>query len=250
MSRIVLYISLILSAIGCCDVEDATIGDYRSIASLWSYARRGTVQITEDIYIEGYVVANDKYGELSKAIVVADDSAGVVVELDMADVELRFPLYSRVMVRCSGLWLGVVGPKLLLGAEPMGEYVVDRVPGSRVLNHIVALPISHDTPTIRHRSVAELEYRDMLSYVAVKGVRLVDSEIGKWWADIDSLSGRPTTTLRQFVQEGDTLRVVTDARCHYATEYIPTSPLIISGILDWYDGDIALRIIAHSIDPI
>ncbi len=247
MRQIVLYISLLLGAIGCRGSEEAVV-ESRSIASLWSYIGRETVLITEDISLRGYVVANDKYGELRRAIVVEDGSAGVMVELDMEDVELSIPLYSRVEVNCSGLWLAAVGPKLMLGAEPMGDFVVDRIPASKALNHISVLRESSDTPTIARRSIAELGYRDMLRYVSVAGLRLVDSEHGTLWTDVDSLTGRPITSVRHFVDANDTLRVVTDARCHYATDYIPTLELIISGVVDWYDGDIALRIIGRNID--
>lgn len=243
MRGIVLYISLILGLVGCSDGVD---DDYHSIASLWRYARRGTVQITEDIYLCGTVVANDKYGELNSAIVVADDSAGVVIEVDMDDIEQCYPLYSRVQIRCSGLWLGTIGPKLMLGAEPIGDFVVDRVPSSRASNYITLLPGNNDTPTIRRRRVAELEYRDVLNYVSVKSIRLVDSEQGACWTDTDPITGQPITTVRHFYQDGDTLRVVTDARCRYATETIPISDIFISGILDWYGGDIAMRIVGHT----
>ena len=100
MRQIVLYISLLLGTIGCRGSEEAVV-ESRSIASLWSYIGRETVLITEDISLRGYVVANDKYGELRRAIVVEDGSAGVMVELDMEDVELSIPLYSRVEVNCS-----------------------------------------------------------------------------------------------------------------------------------------------------
>lgn len=244
MRRIVLYISLLLGVVGCSGKEGVG-GEYHSIASLWSYARRGTVQITEDIYLCGYVVANDKYGELSRSIVVADDSAGVVIELDMEGIEYCYPLYSKVQIRCSGLWLGVIGPKLILGAEPIGDYIVDRVPSSKVANYITLLSENSDTPTVRRRKVAELEYRDMLNYVVVENLRLVDSEHGLGWTDSDPMTGQPITTIRHFCQGIDTLRVVTYAGCHYAAESIPTSSIFISGILDWYDGDIAMRIIGH-----
>lgn len=247
MRRIVLYISIVISLLGCSDRVESE-AEYCSIASLWRYARRGTSLITEDIYICGSVVANDKYGELNGAIVVADGSGGVELELDMDNIATIYPLHSKVEICCSGLWLGSVGPKLMLGAEPTGEYVVDRIAANRALNHISALDKESDTPTISHRRIAELGYRDVLSYVAVEGVALVDDERGRWWTDIDTLLGEPITTVRHFVQGNDTIRVVTDARCDYATEYIPASTLTLSGLLDWYDGDIALRIVDHSVE--
>ena len=87
----------------------------------------------------------------------------------------------------------------------------------------------------------------MLNYVAVEDLRLVDSEHGLSWTDSDTITGQPITTVRHFCQGSDTLRVVTYAGCRYATENIPTSPIFFSGILDWYDGDIAMRIVGHII---
>lgn len=246
MRRIALYINLLLVVAGCSN-EGGSV-DYSSIASLWSWMRGNTVTISDDIYISGYVVANDLFGELNRAIVIADDSGGVVVEVDMDDCAQIFPLYSRVSVRCSGLSLGSVGPKMLLGVEPKGEFVVDRMPATRVQNYICNIPENDNTPTLRHRNIAELEYRDVLSYVAIDGVALVAEEQGCYWTDIDEDRGRPITTIRHFHRNGDTLRVVTDANCTYAIEHIPTFNLHLSGILDWYEGDFALRIINHGID--
>lgn len=245
MRGIVLLISLLLCAVGCSREEGDA--EYCSIASLWSYTRGATVTIADDIYVSGYVVANDFFGELNRAIVILDDSGGVVVEVDMDDCAQLYPLFSRVSVRCSGLSLGTVGPKLLLGAQPMGEFVVDRIPAKKVQNYIANLPDNDNTPTLRRRSIAELEYRDVLSYVAIDGVALVADEQGSYWADIDADTQHPITTIRHFHRDGDTIRVITDGNCIYATEYIPTFNLRLSGILDWYDGDLALRIINHGI---
>ena len=247
MRQIVLCISLLITLLGCSHNEDI-VTDYNSIASLWSYARRGTMRITEDIYIRGTVVANDRYGELNRAIVVADDSGGVMVELDMDDIANHYPLHSMVQIRCSGLWLGTVGPKLILGAEPTGEFVVDRIPEDMALNTITELHNNDDTPTIRHRNIAELEYRDVLSSALFEGLRLVDVEHGMLWTDKDLLTDKPITTVRHFAQGDDTLRVVTDAGCIYATEPIPTTELSICGVIDWYDSDIALRIVGHNFE--
>lgn len=248
MRRIVLYVSLLLSLVGCSDSEIDSVS-YHSIASLWSYVRQGTVQITEDIYLCGTVVANDKRGELNRAIVVMDDSAGLLVEIDMEALYEVYPLYSRVVIRCAGLWLGAIGPKLILGAEPIGSYVVDRVDASVAQNYVIPISKGGDAPTPRRRRVSALGHRDMLNYVALEDIRLVDSEHGLRWADKDSTTNQFRTTVRHFCQDGDTLRVVIDADCNYATEYIPTANLLVSGILDWYGGDMALRIIAHSVEP-
>lgn len=240
MRRIVLYISFMVGIVACSDSGDIEHVS-SSVASLWSYVRQCTVPITEELYIEGYVVANDKYGEVYKTIVVDDNSAGVAIELDMEDIDRLFPMFSRVQISCEGLWLGCVGPKLILGAEPAADYVVDRLPAAKVQNHITVLPYSNDTPTYRRKTIAELEYRDMLCYVAIEGLNTISEEQGLLWCDIDPLTNMPITTVRHLSQGRDTLLVVTEAKCHYATEQMPTSKFNLSGILDFYGAEMVIR---------
>lgn len=246
MRRIVLYISIISLLLSCSDSEDIR-REYGSIASLWRYVDDGTQLITDDVRLCGTVVANDAYGEFNKAIVVVDESGGVMIELDMEDIHHYYPLHSVVEVCCSGLWLGRVGPKLILGAEPTEEYVVDRIPAQVAQNRVKVLYKNNDTPTIRLRKIAELEYRDVLSCIELEGLCLVDSELGVSWGDMDSLTNRYITTVRHFVQDSDTLRVVTAAECHYAADPIPQTELYVRGVVDWYDNDIALRVVGYRV---
>lgn len=232
--------------VGCVG-ESGVEYDCRSIASLWSCVKGSTTLITEDIYLSGYVVANDKFGELNKTIVVADDSGGVAIDIDMEDIDLHYPLYSKVVIRCAGLWLGRVGPKLILGAEPTANLVVDRISFSEVGNYLSSLPYNDNTPSLRQHKVAELGYRDMLRRISLSDLHIIDEERGSQWADLDTVTGRFRTSIRHFCQDGDTLRVVVDGNCRYANEDIPSTNLRLSGILDWYNGSLALRIINHSI---
>lgn len=247
MRRIALFVSLLIALVGCEGLSREFNHGEVSVAYLRGAVRGSTVLITDDIYLNGVVVANDKYGELSKAIVVMDDSGGVAIEIDMDDIEARIPLFSSVRVRCSGLWLGNVGAKMVLGAEPTGDYVVDRLPKERVADYIVRVTHDDKTPAPRRRTIAELEYSDVMSMVTIDNLMPITEECGLWWTDIDTLSGRSVTTVRHLTDGVDTLRVVTESNCQYAKEYIPVKPMRISGVVDWVNSDIAFRITNHSL---
>ena len=247
MRRIALLCSLIITIVGCSDnLPDDYISGYVSVSYLRSCLRQSTTLITDDIYLSGVIIANDKYGELTKTVVVSDDSGGVAIDLDIEDIEARYPLFSSVRVRCSGLWLGSVGAKLVLGAEPTGEYIVDRIAEDRVYNHLFVTTIN-GTPAPRRKSISELEYSDVMSMVIVDNLTPIAEEHGLRWTDIDLQSGRAVTAVRHLTDGQDTLRVVTTKDCQYAKESIPTLPMRLYGVLDWYGGDMALRVINHGI---
>lgn len=248
MRGIVLSISLILLAIGCDSDGDITNARSSSIVHLWSYVSNSTTVIPDDIYIDGYIVANDKFGELQNCVVVADSSGGVAISVDVDDIESILPLYSRVRVHCSGLWIANQNIKLLLGAMPTGDYLVDMIPERTVLNYIHPLPSGDTIPIANHRTISTLTNRDMLTMVYIDGLSLTTTEHGTLWADIDPESGRATTSLRHFTDGQDTLSVVVSSHCKYAKEPIPTTPVRLSGIVDSYAGDKALRIINHGVD--
>lgn len=248
MRGIVLSISLLLFAVACDRDSDKERSHHCSIAHLWSYVGYSTVIIPDDIYVEGYIIANDKYGELNKCVVVADSSGGVAINIDTDNVERMLPLYSRVRVNCSGLWIANNGTKLLLGAKPTGEYLVDRIPAKSVLYHIHPLPGDDSLPVVNQRTIATLHDRDMLTMVSIEGLSLVEEEHGAMWADIDPNTGRTIDTQRHFTDSCDTLVVVVAASCHYAKESIPNKPLRLSGIVDKYAGKTALRVINHSVN--
>lgn len=245
MRRIVLFIILNLLIVGCSDDSVVTKCDVCSVAYLWSYVEGRSVVIPDDISIEGLIVANDKFGELNNAIVVADDSGGVAVEIDMDNIDDVLPLYSRVRLTCSGLAIACNGAKLILGAEPKGEWVVDRIPESMALNYIHVLSDSNPYISIKHRRIDELSYSDILTLVSIDDIIPIEVERGLRWTNLES--GRSVTTVRHFTDGRDTLRVVIDAECQYASEPIPIMPTCLYGILDWYQGDIALRVVNRGI---
>lgn len=248
MRGIVLSISLLLLAVGCGRDNDYMQPSSCSVVSLWSYVRNSTVVIPDDIYIDGYIVANDRFGELDNCVVVADSSGGVAISADAECIEDILPLYSRVKLHCSGLWIANQDIKLLLGAKPTGEYLVDKVTQRALLNYIRPVPDNDSTPIVNHRTIATLKDRDMLTLITISGIHLVEEEHGLLWADIDEESGIARTSLRHFTDGCDTLSIVISSSCHYAREAIPTTSVRLSGILDNYAGDKVLRVINHGVD--
>ena len=239
MRGIVFVISLWLLVACSNDIEPTRGGDV-SIAYLWSMATAQSVDIKDDYTVRGYVVANDKYDEIASSFVVADATAGIVVEVDSRDVNSLIPLFSEVAIRCSGLSMSRYGRRIVLGIKGDGDYMVSRIPETEIYNRItVDSTTYHDVEPLRRRA-GEITENDMLRYVRVDNVRAIDC--GALWTDMDTLTGRRLTTVRHFTDGEDTLSVVTDGQCYYADHPLPTGHVTLAGIIDWHDGAIALRI--------
>lgn len=254
MPRTTLHISLILSILLCvsCDKERhfELTGDV-SVASLWSLCTERSRPIKEDVYISGYVVANDIYKELCNSIVIADSSGGIELKIECENINDIVPLFSHVRLRCSGLSIGREGNKVVIGATPTTNYVVDRITQQQLLNYLTIIDDSPTIPNGKDIHISDIDVNKVLCYVAIHNLKVVSDEATKTWCERDTTSyfdERYLTTIRHFVDGCDTLRVVTFKECVYASEQMPTQRCSLQGIIDWHDGDYALRISSHQID--
>lgn len=250
MRRIVPYISLAMLLVVGCSVESSQpISGHVTIAYLQSLAKDRSQPIESDIYVEGYVVAGDHmFRELEYAVVIDDGTAGVELKIDCHNIGEQIPLFSYVRLNCSGLSIGREGPRLVLGAVPTGEYVVDRISESEIFNYLSSPDLFRDAPEPRDLAIHELSSGLVLSYAQFNNLRVVDDDRGKEWCDVSLENpNERVTTLRYFTDGIDTLAVMTSANCLYGSDPIPDKALSLVGIVEWREGDYALRVSGHQI---
>ena len=254
MKKIVKYIvslSVILAA-SCSDVSHEAFNNAPrgtiSIAHLKTLCRDGSTTITDDISIEGYVVANDLFGEYQKAIILCDESGGIELSLDCNSTATRFPISARVVIHCTGLAIGKYGGRLILGAAPSGDYTVDRI-----AEKDFALYIHVDTSRPKEikpkqTKIDNISTNDIGNYIALNDVTF-GNEAGLKWCDVDSESGKYISTVRTlYDKSGSSLQVRTIADCHYRSEEIPSDYGSVWGIVEYFNDSYSLRIINHRIE--
>lgn len=90
------------------------------------------------------------------------------------------------------------------------------------------------------RSISEISLRDVDTYVRFDQVRFTTQGT---WCDIDPLSGKRLTTERTIVDStGATFRVRTLGSAQYAGEPLPKGKGSLCGIVDYFNGEFALRV--------
>lgn len=250
MRRIAYFsLGLLLLAGGC---DRASVSEFNeappeteiSIAGLKSLCdSRTSVTISRDATIRGKVVANDLYGEFYHEIIVEDNSGGITIAINDNDLDTTFPFGALVEVRCNGLQLHDYGGKIELGAKP-DSYGNRGIPSTEINRYIRVKEPQGELPRALKLSFDEVQSCHVDTRVYFDGVRF--PEAGNTWCDADPETGEPVTTEREIIDaNGNRFRVRTLGRCQYAGEALPRGEGILSGVIDYFNGEFSLRVTFH-----
>lgn len=252
-----MYISLwMLLAVGCertddlrySSTSDPEAAECISIASLKSLGRGESLTLNRNCHIEGWVVANDLYGEFEQSLVVEDESGGIEVQVEGHRLYRYYPIGLRLRIFCEGLALGEYGGKWILGAAPTGEYVTDRIAEQERERYLHPLNDPYTPPQAMPISLGELRSALIGRYVVIRGVRILEAGGGALWCEYDPLSGEYLTTTRHLTDtEGRTIDLYCPAGCTYASEPLPEGLLDCYGILDYFNEQYQLRIVNRGV---
>ena len=250
MKRIVIL--LIALAFWACNDSvapfDETPHGVVTIAHLKSLAKSESHTITDDISIEGYVVANDLFGEYYKSIVISDESGGIEIAIDANKTSTQFPISARVVVYCSGLTIGDYGGRLTLGAKPAGGYAVDRISSKDISRYFVVDKSAPKAIEPTRLKINEIKEGHIGNYIRLDDVTFA-AQAGISWCDKDPISGEYITTERTLCdRNARSLAVRTIAECRYCNEKIPASYGALCGIVEYFNGNYSLRIVNHMIE--
>ncbi|GLU43440.1 DUF5689 domain-containing protein [Allomuricauda sp. NBRC 101325] len=159
-----------------------------SFQELDQLATAETLQIEDDLVIEGYIISSDKAGNFFNVLVIQDTpnnpTKGLQLEMDVRESHLQFSLGSKIIIKLKGLYLQKRYDNLLLGSvfTSFGNISVGRLPGPKVKEHVFlsceeANPVQPMVTTI-------LEIQNMPSNILVQldDVEFVDEELGESFA--------------------------------------------------------------------
>jgi hypothetical protein len=95
--------------------------------------------ITEDLIIEGVVIANDKSGNLYKQLFIRDSTGALQILLDANSLYGSYPVGRKIFVRCKDLCISDYNgtPQLGVKATVAGLPSFEAIPGSLISKYIV-----------------------------------------------------------------------------------------------------------------
>lgn len=223
-----------------CHTEPPHEPSLRSIASLRALYRGYPRLVTEECFIEGCVVSDDRYGQFSRRLALQDDTGGIFISIDHPQLYTLHSPGDTLRVNCLGLTIGGYGGSAMLGAEGSGQSEVTPLDMPQWMLHHTALG-QGPLPAATHRTIATLGPTDMATRVRICNVEIV--EAGERWEDV--------ALLRSFglidpTNEGDTLRVWLGKGGDYHNATLPYGVVDVVGVLDYFANDYQLIVASPS----
>jgi hypothetical protein len=184
--------------------------------------------IGDTIIISGIVTANDQSGNIYKAIVIQDSTAGILISINKTSLYADFRVGQRVFVKCMGMYIGKYSELPQLG------YIygtgIGQLPKTLINDHLFldGLPSQDNVPEPLVVTPGATMDKTMLNkLVRIENISFVDA--GESWATTDA------TTDRALVDVNATEFVVrTSNYANFAANLIPAGSGTIQGILGYY----------------
>ena len=196
-------------------------------------------QITEDIVIEGVVVANDESGNVYKQFIINDETGAIVIGVNDVGLYAMVPKGQRVRIACKDLYIGGYGKMAQIGGlyngkvGRMNRYVYPqhiRIIGTPDLNQKELKPELIDDTYFTSANMANLA-----KFVRLENVSISEANGTELWAPEEKKNS--SNVVERNIKMGKTtvvLRMSTYA--DFANEKIPTGKLNINGVMTRYNN--------------
>ena len=207
-------------------------------------------QITEEIVIEGVVVANDESGNVYKQFIINDATGAMVIGVNDVGLYAMVPKGQRVRIACKDLYIGGYGKMAQIGGLYNGK--VGRMNRYIYPQHVRLIGIPDPTqeemqPTVIDASFFTTENKNTLAkFVRLENVSITEANGTETWAPEEKKNS--SNVVERNIKMGNTkvvLRMSTYA--DFANEAIPTGNLNINGVMTRYN-DYWQFVISHTTD--
>ena len=194
-------------------------------------------EVTENIIIEGVVVANDETGNVYKQFIINDETGAIIIGVNDVGLYAMVPIGQRVRIDCKGLHVGGYGKMAQIGGLYNGK--VGRMNKSVYPKHVrlVGTPDLNQTemqPELIDASFFTNENKDKLAkFVRLEGVEITEADGTALWAPEELQYNNVVERKIKMGNANIVLRMSTYA--DFANEAIPDGKLNINGVMTRYN---------------
>ena len=194
-------------------------------------------QITDDIIIEGVVVANDESGNVYKQFIINDETGAMVIGVNDVGLYAMVPKGQRVRIACKDLYIGGYGKMAQIGSLYNGK--VGRMNKNIYPQHVRLIGIPDPTqPEMQPEVIDDTFFTDanknnLAKFVRLEGVEIVEADGTATWAPEELQYNNVVERKIKMGKTNIVLRMSTYA--DFANEAIPDGELNINGVMTRYN---------------
>ncbi len=197
----------------------------------------GVKEITEEITIEGVVVADDATGNVYKQFIINDETGAIVIGVNDVGLYAMVPVGQRVRIDCKGLYVGGYGKMAQVGGLYEGK--VGRMAKSLFPKHVRLIGTPNKTQSeltpevIDETFFTEANKANLAKYVRLENVTITEADGTALWAPEELAYNN---VVERHIKMGKTnlvLRMSTYA--DFANEPLPKGKLNVNGVLTRYN---------------
>ncbi|WP_127018822.1 DUF5689 domain-containing protein [Flagellimonas beolgyonensis] len=202
-----------------------------TFAELDSLAGEETLQIKEDLILEGYVISSDEAGNFYNVLylqdVASNPKAGLQIKIELSNSHLFYPEGSKVKVKLQDLYVKQKEENLELGCafSSFGNISIGRLPSQKVMEHIL-LSCDNDEATPLITSISALDTLSANTSVRIENLEFQDEALGQPFAEPEEETER---TLQDC--EENQVMLINSGYADFQAELIPEGNGAITGIL-------------------
>lgn len=191
-----------------------------------------TIQIQDDLVIEGYVISSDEAGNFFSVLHFQDSptnpTEGFQIEIDLRDSHLFYPEGSKIFIKLKGLYLGKSKEVFKIGGvfTSFGNISVGRLPTTVVNDHIL---LSSDEKAIvqpRQLSLENISENFTNTLVQFNAIEITEEELGEPFA-----LEREETERMLIDCIGNEIILLNSGFSDFQTELLPEESGTITGVL-------------------
>lgn len=250
--RIPLWLLLVIGLAGCvkdrhfgqpelgCDSNLIANVSYSGVKQLYG---NQTVQIQDDLVIEGYVVSSDAAGNFFNVLHFQDKpsapSEGMQIEIELRDSHLWYPVGSKIYVKLKGLYLGKSKGNFKLGGtfNSFGNLSVGRLPYTVLKAHLVLACEQGSLVVPQQLAIDSLKESSLNTLVVLKDIEVDAAQLGMPFAE------EKVETHRRLNDCNDNeISLLNSGYADFQAQPLPEGKGTISGILQKDNSDYYLVI--------
>lgn len=213
-----------------------------TISALKALYKKGGVSIEDEVIIKGQVATDDAEGNFYKSLTLQDETGGIEIKLNGANLGRYYPQGSTVVVHCKGLVLGQYGGQMNLGYRASDDkYENAFIPEAEIAPRIQLASLGTITSKVLTLSQVNKKYANTL--VTIKGVQFIDSELGQTYANAKEKDKIRAVNRTLIDQAGKTIIVRTSSYARFAGNEVATGSGDITALLTYFGNTAQLVII-------